>query len=281
VNFYKRHIGDYIKDAGHLSLLEHGVYCRLLDVYYTREAPIPEAKAARLIGAKSKDEVQAVQSVLDEFFTLEDGHWHQKRADEEIGKAAGKSEGDETEGQVPARSSKAERQKRYRDRKKAMCDALREHGITMPFESSMDDLQDALLRLTVTSQRNANVTGDGNEGRNVTATISHKPLATSHKPKREGDGDAAANSPAPARNAQIAVLLRSMGIQTTPSHPLVCMTWANNPKVTDYLLTQAASTAKQRKPNQRLGAEYLEPIVTDLLKASAGGDEEKPAWERY
>ena len=41
MNFYKRHIGDYIKKAGHLTLLEHGIYARLMDVYYTREAGIP------------------------------------------------------------------------------------------------------------------------------------------------------------------------------------------------------------------------------------------------
>lgn len=46
MNFYKRHIGDYIKDAAHLSLLEHGVYARLMDVYYTREAGIPDGQAA-------------------------------------------------------------------------------------------------------------------------------------------------------------------------------------------------------------------------------------------
>ena len=42
MNYYKRHIGDYLKDTAHLSLLEHGVYARLLDVYYTRETAIPD-----------------------------------------------------------------------------------------------------------------------------------------------------------------------------------------------------------------------------------------------
>jgi uncharacterized protein YdaU (DUF1376 family) len=32
VNYYERHIGDYLKDTAHLSLLEHGIYTRLLDV---------------------------------------------------------------------------------------------------------------------------------------------------------------------------------------------------------------------------------------------------------
>src|SRR5574340_208016 len=40
MNFYKRHLGDYAKHAGHLSMLEHGAYTLLLDRYYTTERPI-------------------------------------------------------------------------------------------------------------------------------------------------------------------------------------------------------------------------------------------------
>ncbi len=84
MNYYERHIGDYLKDTAHLSLLEHGVYCRLLDVYYTREAPLSEADAMRLIGARSKDERAAVASVLREFFQLSGDLWSHKRCDAEI-----------------------------------------------------------------------------------------------------------------------------------------------------------------------------------------------------
>lgn len=84
MNYYRRHIGDYLKDTSHLSLLEHGVYTRLMDVYYTREAPIPEGGAARLIGARSPEEREALESVLREFFQLEGKLWYQSRCDEEI-----------------------------------------------------------------------------------------------------------------------------------------------------------------------------------------------------
>lgn len=92
MNFYKRHIGDYIKATSHLSLLEHGIYNRLLDVYYTRESGIPEDRAARLIGARTPAEKQALQSVLSEFFTLAEGEWRQTRCDEEIRAANEKAE---------------------------------------------------------------------------------------------------------------------------------------------------------------------------------------------
>lgn len=84
MNYYERHIGDYLKDTAHLSLLEHGVYTRLLDVYYTREAGIPADQVARLIGARSKDERDALAAVLAEFFPIIDGLHTQSRSDREI-----------------------------------------------------------------------------------------------------------------------------------------------------------------------------------------------------
>lgn len=92
MNFYKRNIGDYLKKTAHLSLLEHGVYTRLLDVYYTREDGIPKQDAARLIGARSKDEKAALDSVLNEFFECFDGTWRQERCDEEIKHVNAKTE---------------------------------------------------------------------------------------------------------------------------------------------------------------------------------------------
>jgi uncharacterized protein YdaU (DUF1376 family) len=84
VNYYERHIGDYLKDTAHLSLLEHGVYGRLLDVYYTREGAIPLDQVERLVGARSKEERAALASVLDEFFEVSDGKLHNSRCDREI-----------------------------------------------------------------------------------------------------------------------------------------------------------------------------------------------------
>jgi uncharacterized protein YdaU (DUF1376 family) len=84
VNYYERHIGDYLKDTAHLSLLEHGVYTRLLDVYYTREGEIPETDVARLVGARTKEEKAALATVLAEFFELRIGGYGQARCDREI-----------------------------------------------------------------------------------------------------------------------------------------------------------------------------------------------------
>lgn len=86
MNYYKRHIGDYAAATRHLSLLEHGVYCLLLDVYYTTEKPLPldERAIFRLVGARSDEERTAVKTVLGEFFTSAPDGYRQPRCDEEI-----------------------------------------------------------------------------------------------------------------------------------------------------------------------------------------------------
>jgi uncharacterized protein YdaU (DUF1376 family) len=84
MNYFELHIGDHLKATAHLDLLEHGVYFRLLTVYYAREAPIPTAEAGRLIGVRTKEEKKALTAVLSEFFRDEDGHLHQSRCDREI-----------------------------------------------------------------------------------------------------------------------------------------------------------------------------------------------------
>jgi uncharacterized protein YdaU (DUF1376 family) len=103
VNFYKRHIGDYLKDTAHLTLLEHGVYTRLLDVYYTRESGIPEDQSARLIGARTKEELTALESVLQEFFELVDGTWIQMRCEREIDCTSTKAEANRENGRKGGR----------------------------------------------------------------------------------------------------------------------------------------------------------------------------------
>jgi uncharacterized protein YdaU (DUF1376 family) len=92
MNYYERHIGDYLKDTAHLSLLEHGVYGRLLDVYYTREGPLPVNQVDRLIGVRSKDERAALAAVLDEFFALDGDVLRHPRCEREIARYQDKQE---------------------------------------------------------------------------------------------------------------------------------------------------------------------------------------------
>ena len=108
MNYYKRHIGDYAAATRHLSMLEHGAYTMLLDTYYTTEQALPaDAKAAaRKAGARSKEEVAAVELVLAEFFTLQADGWHSARCDAEIGAYQTKAESNRVVGTRGGRPKK-------------------------------------------------------------------------------------------------------------------------------------------------------------------------------
>ena len=88
LNYYEHHLGDFARDTGHLSALEHGIYRLLLDWYYAAEKPIPDAQAARLARSPRK----AVLPVLEEFFVPDGAVWRHKRVDAEIAKFRDKSE---------------------------------------------------------------------------------------------------------------------------------------------------------------------------------------------
>jgi uncharacterized protein YdaU (DUF1376 family) len=84
--YYRFFTADYLRDAAHLSLLEHGAYRRLIDIYMTTGEPLPFdlQRLYRLLHATSKEEQQAVQVVVDEFFQMEGSLLHHKRCDREI-----------------------------------------------------------------------------------------------------------------------------------------------------------------------------------------------------
>lgn len=92
MHYYKRHIGDYAKKAGHLSPLEHGVYNLIIDSYYDREQAPTLLEAMRWARARSEEEKSAVLAVLDEFFTLDGDRYHQNRIEEELGHYHDKAE---------------------------------------------------------------------------------------------------------------------------------------------------------------------------------------------
>jgi uncharacterized protein YdaU (DUF1376 family) len=86
MNYYEHHLGDYLRDTAHLSMIEDGAYRRLLDVYYVKEQPIPTElrDACRLVRAVSKPERAAVAAMLREFFEPGPDGWRHKRCDVEI-----------------------------------------------------------------------------------------------------------------------------------------------------------------------------------------------------
>lgn len=86
MNYFDLHIGDFDKATAHLTACEDGMYGRLLRRYYDTEAPLPaDVKAVqRLVRARTKEEREAVETVLNEFFSPTDDGWRHRRCDDEI-----------------------------------------------------------------------------------------------------------------------------------------------------------------------------------------------------
>lgn len=171
MNYYERHLGDYMKNCGHLSLLEHGVYVRLLDVYYTREAPIPDDKAARLIRAATAPETEALQVVLEEFFILIDGHWHQPRANEEI--AAYQAGEPEREAK---KANENNRLARHRAERAELFKIITDAGLHAPWNIKIDELR-KMADEVKTAEPEKPATGTA-----TPATATQSPITTPHTP---------------------------------------------------------------------------------------------------
>ena len=90
MNFYPFHIGDYLAHTAHLEPLEDLAYRRMIDLYYLREGPLPCAteEIAKLI--RMRGQIETVNAVLSEFFTVTESGWSHTRCDYEISEAQSK-----------------------------------------------------------------------------------------------------------------------------------------------------------------------------------------------
>jgi uncharacterized protein YdaU (DUF1376 family) len=93
MNFYPFHIGDYISHTHHLADDEDLAYRRMIDLYYQTEKPFTQTP--KWLAKRVKTTVEIVHYLLSEFFEYspDSGGWHNKRADEEIGKYHAMQEG--------------------------------------------------------------------------------------------------------------------------------------------------------------------------------------------
>jgi uncharacterized protein YdaU (DUF1376 family) len=82
MHYYRHHIGDFLKDTGHLSNDQMGVYLRMLWRYYLDEKPLKD-ECESIAFAMRSDE-KTVNLILRHFFVLQDGGWRHNRCDKEI-----------------------------------------------------------------------------------------------------------------------------------------------------------------------------------------------------
>lgn len=156
MNYYERHIGDYIRDTVSLTMLEDGAYNRLLDQYYQSERPLPVDKKEiyRLARATTAPERKAVDYVLQRYFEVTAEGYRQKRCDEVIEQFWERDQGKESK-----RENDRERQRRARERRAQLFDELRAHGVVPAFNTPTRELQAQLSRVTERDE-SKNVTRD-------------------------------------------------------------------------------------------------------------------------
>ena len=105
MHYYSFHVSDYIHDTAHLSAYEDLAFRRLLDLYYTSEKPIPNKTQEVSRRIRMSEQINAVQTVLEEFFMfdMENDCWFHKRCDKAIADYQAKAERNREVGKLGGR----------------------------------------------------------------------------------------------------------------------------------------------------------------------------------
>ena len=108
------------------------------------------------------------------------------------------------------------------------------------------------------NERNTNVDTNVLRTKNECNTPNSQEPITNNQEKQQGPVDNL------SRDVAVAVLLRRLDVDATAMHPAV-QAWANNPKVTDTVLTEAVAKARRTKESGAIPPNYLAPIVDEVL----------------
>ncbi len=156
MNFYAHHLGDYMRDTAHLSIIEDGVYRRLLDQYYIRERPLPAdlGQCCKLARAASQEERKAVAYILQEFFQLQGDFYRQKRCDDEIARYADKR----NKARASAQASVSARQRTLSERSTNAQTSVQANVSTGVM---LSNIQDPVLRTRGQNSRNLTLPPNG------------------------------------------------------------------------------------------------------------------------
>lgn len=299
MNYFELHIGDYAEATSHLTFIEDAAYIRMIRKYYATEKPLPaDLKAVqRLVGARTKEEREAVATVLEEFFDLGDDGWHNARCDAEIARFR--------EGEPEREAKKANednRMKRHREERARLFKVLTDAGHHAPWNIGMNELRDLVKRVAgdppVTPDPPLPATAPATPA-TATQTPDTNTQTPDIKPKADDDSTDSgyatpSSAPLPVRQdppksddpaIAMAVMLRGQGIDVTFTHPAV-LDWTERQVADDVLLSAVAMAREQKGQTAKIPGNYLVPIVEKVLNPPAkveAAPAKKPdswAWKR-
>lgn len=232
MNYYEHHIGDYAQATSHLSFVEDAAYSRLIRKYYAEEKPLPaDMKAVqRLVGARTKEERQAVADILDEFFELEADGWHNKRCEAEIARYHGKQE-----------KARASAEARWSKRNAT---AMRTHSET-DANAFRTQCEGNAHQSPVASRQSPDVNPKPHSA-SCTQPESHEQPAAS------------------TRKGIVCGMLRKAGMADAAPHYLTDETWDSIlTKRTDEEIVEVAKAKMAARPGQRTGLKYIAPALLE------------------
>lgn len=271
MNFYPFHIGDYASATRHLSWDEDMAYRRLIDAYYTREAPIPldRRQAYRLVCASTPEQRDAVDVVLSEFFEETPDGWRNSRCDSEIDVCRQKSE--KAAQSARSRWSNANAMRTHSER----------NASDLPVPTDADTYpQKEADAMPSQCERNANASSDrceriekaceGNATNTKTNTKSNKTttiagttqslVVVDSPPIDERD-------PATLRAIELTALLRARGAKLQASDPRV-RAWAEKGH-SDAQILVALEKAQQQRSDRGDPSPVNSGYIDAILKSDA------------
>lgn len=268
MNYYEHHLGDYAKDTGHLSMLEHGAYRILLDRYYSTEAGIPEGQVYRLARARTDDEKAAVDVVLEEFFSLVDGIWINRRAEEELERFA--SAQAETEART---ENERDRVRRHREDRSRMFADLRNVNVIPDWNIKTKELRALHAKhyngsqpLPVTAPETLQVNFNNvSDTAYQTPDTRHQSVVVDTPLTPQSGLEPEPDLVAATRRGEVSCRLRKLGVNVTTADPHLCG-WVDA-NVTDAELDEAVALAREHKPEpDRVPSGYLAKIIDGLVR---------------
>lgn len=267
MNYYEHHIGDYAEATLHLNFVEDAAYARLIRKYYATEKPLPaELKTVqRLVGARSREERQAVELVLQEFFVLTEDGWHNKRCDEVIAAYhAGEPE------RVMKKANEENRLRRHRDERQRLFRQITEAGLHAPWNIGIGELRELASQVSlpanvgVGASASVNLSADAVAKTAMAAAtasttlqdsatpsaqwLAATPATANQTPDTQTQSQTQSQSPVPnltVQAAAVCVALRALGMAScNPQHPDLLALLAAGAQETDFV--QALRIARER-----------------------------------
>ncbi len=283
MNFYKHHIGDYAQATAHLSFVEDAAYSRMIRKYYAEERPLPaDVKAVqRLVGARTREEKQAVSDVLEEFFELREDGWHNKRCDSEL--AENQSLDEDREARA---ANERERQRRHREERRKLFEQLRALDIVPAWDTRTETLRKLFQDTSATASVTQPATlFETQQSRPVTppvtrtATANQTPDSRLQTPIKEKEKE---KKRAPAAH------VRPPDIPEQVWSDWLALRKAKRAPVTQTVIDGARAEAEKaglaladflaiwcRRGSQGLEASWLKP---EEIRRSSGRTASEPAW---